>query len=69
MTVTTYAVRGMTCGHCVNSVSAGVGALSGVKDVSVDLAAGMVTVTSEAALDIDAVRAAVTESGYELAAV
>jgi copper ion binding protein len=67
MVSTTYQVQGMTCGHCVNAVSTEVGALEGVKDVQVDLAAGRVTVTSDQPLSDDAVRAAVDEAGYELA--
>jgi copper ion binding protein len=66
MSTTTYQVRGMTCGHCVQSVSTEVGALLGVQQVDVDLASGAVTVTSERELDRDAVRAAVDEAGYEL---
>ncbi|MCZ7379842.1 heavy-metal-associated domain-containing protein [Micromonospora sp. WMMC250] len=66
MISTTYQVQGMTCGHCVNSVSTEIGAISGVNDVAVDLASGQVTVTSEAPLDPAAVRAAVDEAGYDL---
>lgn len=66
MVTTTYQVQGMTCGHCVNSVSTEVGAIPGVKDVQVDLASGQVTVTSESPLDTDTVRAAVDEAGYDL---
>lgn len=62
----TYQVSGMTCGHCVNSVSTELSALPGVTDVQVDLAAGRVTVTSQNPLDADAVRAAVDEAGYDL---
>ncbi|MCZ7472917.1 MULTISPECIES: heavy-metal-associated domain-containing protein [unclassified Micromonospora] len=63
---TTYQVSGMTCGHCVNSVSTELSALPGVTDVQVDLAGGRVTVTSQNPLDVDAVRAAVDEAGYDL---
>lgn len=66
MSTTTYQVQGMTCGHCVQSVTREVGALPGVQNVDVDLASGAVTVTSERELDRDAVRAAVDEAGYEL---
>ncbi|BCJ58855.1 heavy-metal-associated domain-containing protein [Micromonospora endophytica] len=66
MVTTTYQVQGMTCGHCVNSVSAEVGGLAGVDEVQVDLAGGRVTVTSERPLTDDEVRAAVDEAGYEL---
>ncbi|MEV2236767.1 copper ion binding protein [Micromonospora sp. NPDC049891] len=67
MVSTTYQVQGMTCGHCVSAVSTEIGAIEGVKDVQVDLAAGRVTVTSDQPLSDDAVRAAVDEAGYELA--
>ena len=64
---TTYTVAGMTCEHCVDAVSGELSALPGVADVKVDLGAGAVTVTSDAPLSDDAVRAAVDEAGYELA--
>lgn len=67
MRTTTYAVTGMTCAHCVNSVSDEIGRLAGVDDVQVDLATGIVTVTSTEPLDDEAVRAAVDEAGYEMA--
>ena len=67
-TTTTYTVQGMSCAHCVNAISAEVGALHGVRNVDVDLASGTVTVTSERPLDAAAVRAAVDEAGYELVA-
>ncbi|GLI01108.1 heavy-metal-associated domain-containing protein [Phytohabitans aurantiacus] len=66
MITQTFRVKGMTCGHCVNSVSSEVGALPGVDDVQVDLTSGTVTVQSAAALDEQAVREAVDEAGYEL---
>lgn len=67
MTTTTYAVVGMSCQHCVDAVTAEVGRLAGVEQVDVDLAAGAVTVTSAAPLDLHEVRAAVDEAGYDLA--
>ena len=65
-TTTDYTVSGMTCGHCVSAVSSEVGALDGVHSVDVDLQSGRVRVVSDAALDTEAVRAAVDEAGYEL---
>ncbi|MBC6460156.1 heavy-metal-associated domain-containing protein [Actinomadura sp. HBU206391] len=67
MTTTRYAVKGMTCGHCVSAVSAEVGQIAGVTGVDVDLATGAVTVTSTGLLDDADVRAAVDEAGYEIA--
>jgi copper chaperone len=69
-TTATYAVTGMTCGHCVGAVTEEISKLPGVSDVAVDLVAGgasTVTVTSAAPLDEPAVREAVDEAGYELA--
>lgn len=68
MTQNIYTVTGMTCGHCVASVTEEVSAVDGVTDVSVDLPTGKVTVTSIKDLDVDDVRAAVKEAGYELTA-
>lgn len=69
-TTTTYAVTGMTCNHCVNAVTEELRSLPGVREVSVDLAAGgtsSVQVVSDDPLSEDAVRDAVDEAGYELA--
>ncbi|WP_406284462.1 heavy-metal-associated domain-containing protein [Embleya sp. NBC_00896] len=66
MSTATFTVSGMTCGHCVSSVTEEVSEVSGVTDVKVELASGLVTVTSERPVDADAVRAAVTEAGYEV---
>ena len=68
MTTSTYTVTGMTCGHCVASVTEEISELDGVTDVAVDLPTGTVTVTSRAPLDDAAVRAAVAEAGYTVAA-
>ncbi|MEB3372067.1 heavy-metal-associated domain-containing protein [Saccharopolyspora mangrovi] len=65
MSETTYHVTGMTCQHCVASVTEEVGALDGVTDVKVDLPTGAVTVVGSA--PEASVRAAVEEAGYELA--
>jgi copper ion binding protein len=67
VSTSTYTVTGMTCPHCVASVSEEVGAIEGVTDVAVDLPTGAVTVTSSQAIDDAQVRAAVEEAGYTLA--
>jgi copper chaperone len=67
MTTQTYTVTGMTCSHCVQSVSAELGRLDGVENVRVDLAGGVVTVISDRPLDDAEVRAAVDEAGYQVA--
>ena len=59
-----YAVVGMTCEHCVRSVSEEVSEVPGVTAVEVDLAGGRMTVQGDA--DDAAVRAAVAEAGYRV---
>ena len=66
MTTTVHHVKGMTCGHCVSAVSAEIGKLAGVTDVTVDLDTGDVTVTSIGDIYPAEVSAAVDEAGYEL---
>ena len=63
-------VEGMTCSHCVMSVTEEISAIDGVDNVSVDLNAGgtsRVTIHSAAPIDAARVRAAVEEAGYALA--
>ncbi|MGY1736726.1 MULTISPECIES: heavy-metal-associated domain-containing protein [unclassified Geodermatophilus] len=67
MSTASYTVTGMTCQHCVASVTEEVSEIPGVTDVQVDLASGGLTVTSDAPVDDAAVRAAVAEAGYEVA--
>ena len=62
----TYTVSGMTCGHCVSSVTEEVANIPGVTGVQVDLGSGAVTITSETPVEETAVKAAVDEAGYEL---
>lgn len=66
MVTSTYTVKGMTCQHCVNAVTAELSRVAGVSGVRIDLASGRVTVTSASPLPDDTVRGAVDEAGYEL---
>jgi len=66
-----YPVTGLTCGHCVQSVTAELEKLDGVTNVAVNLVAGgtsTVSVTSAKPLDDASVAAALDEAGnYQLA--
>lgn len=61
-----FTVPGMTCGHCETAVKQEVGAVEGVSGVEVDLLTKLVTVTG-AALDRDAIVAAIDEAGFDVA--
>jgi copper chaperone CopZ len=66
-TSTTVSVSGMTCGHCVSSVSEELESLAGVEAVDVDLNAGgvsTVTITSTKELSPSEIGEAVAEAGY-----
>ncbi|HJQ06221.1 MAG TPA: heavy-metal-associated domain-containing protein [Nocardioides sp.] len=62
-----YTVNGMTCGHCVASVTEEVAEIDGVRDVVVDLASGALTFASDRPVPRETVEAAVREAGYQLA--
>lgn len=67
METATYTVTGMTCSHCVASVTEEVSEIPGVSDVAVDLDSGRLSVTSAEPVDPQLVTDAVTEAGYEVA--
>jgi copper chaperone len=62
-----YTVTGMTCEHCVASVTEEVQEITGVTDVHVDLASGGLRISSEQPVSDADVRYAVAEAGYQLA--
>ena len=71
-TTSTYAITGLTCGHCVASVTEEVSEIPGVTDAQVALVANgtsTLTVTSDAPIARDQVVAALAEAGdaYRLA--
>jgi copper chaperone len=59
-----YTVAAMHCGHCERAVKAEVSAVVGVSAVVVDLETKLVTVTGNRP-DDEAIRAAISEAGYE----
>lgn len=67
MTEATYTVTGMTCAHCVTSVTKEISEIDGVTGVVVDLSTGAVTVTSHWPVNDADVRAAIKEAGYQIA--
>ena len=71
MTTQTYSVTGMTCGHCVQAVTAELKAIDGVRDVAVELVpegTSSVLVTSDQPVEEERIAGALDEAGdYELA--
>lgn len=61
-----YRVDGMTCDHCVRAVTTELIMVPGVRSVDVNLDEGVVAVTSDGPLDLEEVREAIDEAGYQL---
>ena len=57
-----YIVEGITCEHCVLSVTEEVSEVAGVDSVDVDLSTGRLAVSGDAS--DESVREAVAEAGY-----
>lgn len=64
MSTITYAVTGMTCGHCELSVREEVSGVAGVEDVEVSATTGALIVTSSGLVDDAQILHAVGEAGY-----
>lgn len=64
--IQSYTVTGMTCGHCVASVTEQVKEIPGVDAVTVVLDSGAVAIASEHGVDDADVRTTVKEAGYDL---
>jgi copper ion binding protein len=62
----TIVVSGMTCGHCVNSVTEELSKINGVSKVEVDLATGQVDIETNEEIGRIKLEEAIKEAGYEL---
>jgi copper chaperone len=63
MTIRTYSVPAISCGHCKAAIEGEVGRVAGVERVVVDVDSRSVEVTGE--VTDAAIRAAIDEAGYE----
>ncbi|MDH6238607.1 heavy metal-associated domain-containing protein [Cryobacterium sp. CG_9.6] len=64
---TTVNISGMTCAHCVGSVTEELTAIEGVENVDVELNAGGVsraTITSNTEINPEQISEAVADAGY-----
>lgn len=69
MTTATFTATGMTCQHCVGSVTKEVSELAHVTSVSIDLPSGTVTVESDSSIPQDEIIAAIDKAGYPAVAM
>jgi copper chaperone len=60
-------VKGMSCNHCVMTVTKALNKLDGIQNVKVDLPKGEVSFDNTKSLAPDKVEKAITDAGYEVA--
>jgi len=63
---TTLKVKGMSCQHCVMSVTKALGQLEGIKNVQVDLAKGEVKFDNTKEVGSDRIEKTIRDAGYEV---
>jgi len=63
---TTMKVKGMSCQHCVMSVTKAMSELEGIKSVQVDLSKGEVRFDNTKNITSDRIQKAITDAGYEV---
>jgi copper chaperone len=63
---TTWKVKGMSCQHCVMSVTKALGQLDGIKNVQVDLAKGEVRFDNSKEIASNRIEKAIGDAGYEV---
>jgi len=61
----TVTIKGMSCQHCVASVTKALEAIDGVTDVKVDLAAKTATYGETKPVDLQTVKKAIAAIGFE----
>jgi copper chaperone CopZ len=61
----TIVVTGMTCSHCVQSVTKALTTLGGITDVQVDLGTGRVSYRNAGAVGRERIEDAVRRAGFE----
>jgi len=63
---TTLKVKGMSCQHCVMSVTKALGQLNGVKNVQVNLDKGEVRFDNTKEVASNRIEKAISDAGYEV---
>jgi copper chaperone len=63
---TTLKVKGMSCQHCVMSVTKALGQLEGIKNVQVDLAKGEVRFDNTKEVALNRIAKVISDAGYEM---
>lgn len=60
-------INGMSCGHCVASVTKALNEIEGITDVQVDLEKGAATYEQEKEIALETIKDAISKIGFEVA--
>jgi copper chaperone len=64
--MSTIKVKGMSCQHCVGSVTKALSEIEGITDVQVDLDKGEATFTENSPVSEQTIKDAITKIGFEV---
>ena len=59
-------IQGMSCQHCVMSVTKALGTIPGIQNLKVDLVKGEATFENTKNIPLSAIRKAVEDAGYKV---
>ncbi len=62
----TIKIKGMSCGHCIRAVTEALEGVDGIENVSVSLEMGSATFDDDGSVNMDALRSAIEDAGYEV---
>lgn len=69
MSTKTVEVKGMSCNHCVQSVTQALSAIEGLADVKVDLTFGTATYKEDKSVPDTEVKAAIERIGFTVGSI
>ncbi|MFZ5993539.1 MAG: heavy-metal-associated domain-containing protein [Thermodesulfobacteriota bacterium] len=64
--MTTIKIKGMSCDHCVKTVSKVLNGIEGIKNVKVSLEKGEATFDEEKPVDVNMIKEQIKKAGYEV---
>lgn len=64
--MSTIKIKGMSCQHCVSSVTKTLSAIAGIRDVKVSLEKGEATFTESSPVSKETIKDAITKIGFEV---
>ena len=64
--MTTIKIKGMSCNHCVMTVTKALKEIDGIKDIMVELEKGEATFEEAMPIDMNIVKERIKKAGYEV---